>query len=292
MVDKSNTIKRIEEINNLIKEKNIEEAEKRLDGLFNEIEVIEINNHGRIYDFANELEFVLFCQSMEKPVNISWTRNFISELYYLKAVINFEKKMYQESINEINNAFRWNPNSGKMYLELLENYIKLNDFHNFEINFNKAKEIILEPVELSMLYRKYAFFCIETKKHELAYNVLRYSFLLFPRKENEQEIDYLSKLVGIKLRNIPDVGVVKYIRDIGLEYQASNKIIGTYISVIKNIEGAIKKEEIKERKLHLYERLVHYYNNLYIFKTDTNIHDGLMAAIKSYIACKEELQKK
>ncbi len=291
MSDNSSIIKKIEEINELIRHRNIEDAEKKLDNLFNQIEVVEINNHGRVYDFANELEFILFCQTLDKHVNISWTRNFISELYYLKAVICFEKRMYKESIKEINNAFKWDPISGKMYLELLENYIRLKDFHNFEIYFNKAKEIILEPVELSMLYRKYAYFCIETKKHELAYNILRYSFLIFPRKENENEIEYLSKMVGIKLRNIPDIGVVKYIRDAGLEYEASDKIITAYITVIRNLEGALKKETNKERKIYLYERLVHYYNNLYIFKTDKDIHDGLMSIIKEYVNFRGETSK-
>ena len=291
MSDNSSIIKKIEEINELIRHRNIEDAEKKLDNLFNQIEVVEINNHGRVYDFANELEIILFCQTLDKHVNISWTRNFISELYYLKAVICFEKRMYKESIKEINNAFKWDPISGKMYLELLENYIRLKDFHNFEIYFNKAKEIILEPVELSMLYRKYAYFCIETKKHELAYNILRYSFLIFPRKENENEIEYLSKMVGIKLRNIPDIGVVKYIRDAGLEYEASDKIITAYITVIRNLEGALKKETNKERKIYLYERLVHYYNNLYIFKTDKDIHDGLMSIIKEYVNFRGETSK-
>lgn len=288
MNNSSEIIKRIEEINEFIRHKNIEEADKKLDSLFNDIDVVEINGHGRVYDFANELEFILFCQNMEKQVNISWTRNFISELYYLKAVIYFEKRMYNESIKEINNAFKWNPNSGKMYLELLENYIRLNDFHNFEVYFNKAKEIILEPVEVSMLYRKYAYFCIEQKKHELAYNILRYSFLIFPRKENEDEIEYLSKMVGIKLRNIPDIGVVKYIRDEGLEYEANDKIISTYLTVIKNLEEALKKEKSKDRKLYLYEKLVHYYNNVYIFKTDKDIHEGLMSIIKEYINFRKE----
>lgn len=291
MSDNSSIIKKIEEINELIRHRNIEDAEKKLDNLFNQIEVVEINNHGRVYDFANELEFILFCQTLDKHVKISWTRNFISELYYLKAVICFEKRMYKESIKEINNAFKWDPISGKMYLELLENYIRLKDFHNFEIYFNKAKEIILEPVELSMLYRKYAYFCIETKKHELAYNILRYSFLIFPRKENENEIEYLSKMVGIKLRNIPDIGVVKYIRDAGLEYETSDKIITAYITVIGNLEGALKKETNKERKIYLYERLVHYYNNLYIFKTDKDIHDGLMSIIKEYVNFRGETSK-
>ena len=98
-------------------------------------------------------------------------------------------------------------------------------------------------------------------------------------------------MVGIKLRNIPDIGVVKYIRDAGLEYEASDKIITAYITVIRNLEGALKKETNKERKIYLYERLVHYYNNLYIFKTDKDIHDGLMSIIKEYVNFRGETSK-
>lgn len=290
MNNNQNIFKGIEQINDMIKEKKIEEAEKKLDYLFNEVEVVEINNHGRVYDFANELEFILFCQNLDKSVNISWTRNFVSELHYLRAVIYFEKKMYKESIKEINNALKWNPNSGKMYLELLENYIKLNDYHNFETYFDKAKEIILEPIELSMLYRKYAYFCIENKDNELAYNVLRYSFLLFPRKENEAEIDYLSKMIGIKLRTIPDIGVISYIRDAGLEYEPSKEIISTYLSAIKNLEGAIRKEDNREKKGYMYEKLIHYYNNIYLLKADRIIHEALMSAIKEYINFRSEIK--
>ena len=114
--------------------------------------------------------------------------------------------------------------------------------------------------------------------------------MLFPRKENEAEIDYLSKMVGIKLRTIPDIGVISYIRDAGLEYEPSKEIISTYLSAIKNLEGAIKKEDKREKKGYMYEKLIHYYNNIYLFKADKIIHEALMSAIKEYINFRSEIK--
>lgn len=292
MNKKSEIIKRIEEINNLIKENKLEEADEKIDDIFSKIEIVEVNNHGRVYDFSNELEFIFFCQTLEKRVNISWTRNFASELYYLKSAILFRKEEYKEAVKIVNHAMKWNPVNGKLYLALLDNYIKLDDGQAFEKVFNKAKSMMLEPADLSLLYNKYAAFCMENKRHELAYNVFRYAFLLSPKKENEIAIDNISKIIGIKLRNIPDVGVIQYIRDEGLEYEPDKNVVLTYITAAKNLERVLKKETNQEKKLYLYAKLVRYYNNLYVLKTDKDIHNLLMSTIKDYINFKQEIKPK
>ena len=99
-------------------------------------------------------------------------------------------------------------------------------------------------------------------------------------------------MVGLKLRNIPDIGVIKYIRDFGLEYEPNSNIIATYITVIKNLEVTLNKETNRNRKIYLYERLVHYYNNLYIFKADKEIHKNLISIIKEYLDYKKQAPSK
>lgn len=118
----------------------------------------------------------------------NWTRNYVAQIYYLKGIIQFEKQNYREAIIEFEKVFKWNPVNVNAYMEILECCIKLNNWIKFEKTFKEAVNIALTPLELAIIYKKYAYFCTELKNYELAYNVLRYSMLICIREENQREI--------------------------------------------------------------------------------------------------------
>lgn len=258
--------------------KKYDEAEKIIDELIENIEVIEIDKYGKVLDFSNEVEFVFYCQGQERDSNISWNRNYISDIYLNKAIILYEKGEYKKANLILKKALRWNPVRIQIYCEILENYIKLNNMEKFKKYFNEALSKALTPLELAILYRKYAFFCIDRHEYELAYNILLYTKLMFPRKETDAEIDYLSQKAGVALKRWPDIGTIDYIRENELEYKANRVVIITYASLAKHYEEELAKQESEDT----YIKLVSYYEILYFFNKDEKIHSLLIDVMRKY----------
>ena len=171
---------------------------------------------------------------------------------------------------------------------LNEEYDRLISKKNFYMNL--LKNLPHGSIQIKQINgRKYAYLCIETNEYEKAYNVLRYSSLIYYREENINEIKYLSSIEKINLKISPDIGCINYIRESGLEYKAQPEIIHTYISIANLLEEQLVKNELNhESKINILYRLVDIYTNLYIFNGDNKTHNLQMEAIKKY---SEELKK-
>lgn len=258
--------------------KEYDKAEKIIDELIENIEIVEIDRYGKVLDFSNEVEFVFYCQGQERDSNISWNRNYISDIYLNKAIILYEKSEHKKANVFLKKALRWNPVRIQIYCEILENYIKLNDIIKFKKYFEEAVSKALTPLELAILYRKYAFFCIDRHEYELAYNILLYTKLMFPRKETDAEIDYLSQKAGVPLKRWPDIGTIDYIRENRLEYKANSIVIVTYASLAKHYEEELEKEKTED----VFIKLISYYEILYFFNKDEKIHSLLIDVLRKY----------
>lgn len=267
----------IKRFNNLFKEKKIEEAEKLIDSTIENIKIVDINEYGKVLDFRDKLQFIYYCQG-NKEVNISWTKNFLPNLYLAKGVILYEKKLYHEAIDVLKKGLRWNPMAIDIYFEILEICIKLRDRKIFRDYFEKAKDVALTPLDLAILYKTYAVFCVDEGQKELAYNLLLYSKVFFPRRETDIELDYLENLEGLKLKRWPDLGTIEYIRRQGLEYRKNDKIVSAYIQNIK-----INLQELgKQETQYLFEDTIRLYQDLYFFEPDDKIYLGLVKITKDY----------
>lgn len=255
------------------------EADTILDKLLKSTEVIEIDKHGKVMDFSTQLEFVLYC-NMDNHTKISWSRNYLSEIYCLKGIIKYEDKKYKEALIYYEKALRWNPVSVLIYSEILESYIKLNELEKFEEIWKKTIRVAVRPVDIAMFYKKLAFVWIERGENELAYNLLLYSKLIFPRKEADIEIAYLEKRYGTKIKYFPDLATVEYIKANELEYKRPEYIIPTYIGLIKMMLGVLKKEEYQNRNNYLLT--IDYYHGLYFHKPGAAIHSEMLALQREY----------
>lgn len=220
------------------------EADNITDRLLKSIEPVEIDQYGKVLDFDTQLEFVLYC-NMDQHRKISWNRNFLSEIYLIKGIIQFENRNYKEAITYYEKALRWNPVSVRIYNEILEAYIGLKDFDKFEDVFKRALKVAIRPVDIAILYKKSAYVWIERGKEEIAYNLLLYSKLFFPRKEADMEIAYLEKRFGTKLKYFPDIGAIEYLKEKDLDYKRPDYIVPTYVGLIKMMIELMKKEKIK-----------------------------------------------
>lgn len=274
------------DINNvykLIKDKKYELAEQEIDRLFQKSDNAEIGSKGRIYDFENDFQMILYCNISKNKSRLEWKRSFISDLYYQKGFIFLEKQQYENAMENLKESLKWNPVKFQSYMEILEIYTRMKDWNKFEEYFTKAIKVAIKPEEISKLYRKYAYLCIETNEYEKAYNVLRYSSLIYYREENINEIKYLSSIEKINLKLSPDIGCINYIRESGLEYNVQPEIINTYISIANLLEEQLVKNELNhESKINILYRLVDIYTNLYIFNGDNKTHNLQMEAIKKY----------
>lgn len=274
----------------LIKEKNLDEADEKLQKLIDNTPKTEIDTHGQVLDFDNQIQFIFYCKNRnKKDIPIQWTKSYLSEMYYIKGVILFEKNKYLEAIKYHKIALKWNPVKIKSYMEILECYIKLKNVDEFYNNFITALTIALEPKDISTIYRKYAFLCIELNDYELAYNLLKYSCLIYYREENMREIDYLSSIAKVNLKKVPDIGTIQFIRNNNLEYNPNPIIAATYASQAELYESFLEKEKTsKEQELNILDNLINIYSNLYFFDCNVQTHNLKLNAIKKYMEKSKE----
>lgn len=273
------TVEQINKANALIKKGRFLEAERIVDKLAKIIEPIEIDKYGRVFDFSSKLEFFLYCHINNKT-NVSWNRNYLSDIYLIKGIILYEARNFKESIIFFEKALKWNPVSMHIYNELLEACINLHDYIKFDTYFRKALKIAMKPVDLAILYKKLGYVWIEKGQDEIAYNLMLYSKLFFPRKAADLEIDYLEKRIGTKLKRYPDLGTLEYLKEKGFLYQRPDYIVPTYFAVIKAMENIMKKDAYKTRANYLI--LMDYYRGLYFHRPGGQIHSALLALQREY----------
>lgn len=278
-METSEVIAQIKKANLYITKKRFVEAENILDKLLKSIDPIEIDKHGKVLDFNSHLEFILYC-CMDRHTKISWNRNFLSEIYLLKGLIEFENIKYKEAIEFFEKALRWNPVSMSVYNEILESYIALKDFEKFDSCFEKAIKIAARPIDLAVLYKKLAFVYEEKGKDEIAYNLFLYSKLFFPRKEADAEIAYLEKKFGTKLKYFPDLGTIQYLKKLNLEYNRPDYIVPTYINIIKMMLDIMKREVNQTRENYLVT--IDYYHGLYFHCPTADIHSAMLSMQREY----------
>ncbi|MBP3463181.1 MAG: tetratricopeptide repeat protein [Clostridia bacterium] len=269
----------INRANAYVKKGKFLEAERIVDKLAKNIEPVEINKYGRVFDFSNKLEFFLYCHINGKT-NISWSRNFLSDIYLIKGIVFYEGRNFKNAIAWFEKALKWNPVSMHIYNELLESCINLRDYNRFDMYFQRAIKLAMRPIDIATLYKKLGYVWIEKGQEEIAYNLMLYSKLFFPRQAADLEIDYLEKRIGTKLKRYPDLGTIEYLKEKGLLYKRPNYIVPTYFSVIKAMEDIMKKDEYKTRANYL--TLMDYYNGLYFHRPGGQIHSALLALQREY----------
>lgn len=262
-----------------ISKKRMLEADSILDKLLKNINPIEINEYGKVLDFNTRLEFILYCY-MDKHTKISWTRNFLSEIYLLKGIIKLEDRNYKKAVSYYEKALRWNPTSIPIYNEILEAYLALKDFKKVDKYFQKSIKVAIRPIDIAILYKKMAFVYEEQGDSETAYNLLLYSKLFFPRKETDLEIAYLEKKFGTKFKSFPDLGTIEYLREKNLEYKRPDYIVPTYISSVKLLNDIMKKSENQTKENYLIA--IEYYNGLYFHKPTQDTHLEMLALQREY----------
>ncbi len=278
-------VNKINEIYGLIREHKLDEAELNLDELIEGSSKTEIDRYGKILDFENNMQFVFYCNYKNVTDKLSWQRSYLSDMYYIKGYILDEKGEYEKAQKELKKSLKWNPVRVSTYMELMEQQIKLNNWDEFKKYFKEALKVALTPMEISMIYRKYAFFCTEKGEYELAYNILKYTALICYRKENEEEIEYLSHIHGVALEKAPNIGTVSYIREHGLEYFANTSILFAYTSMAEFYEEELVNEEkelTKEQRLVYLKSLIDVYTKLYFFKCTDEVHNLQIDAIRRY----------
>ena len=273
------TIDQLNKANNYIKRHKYTDADKILDKLLKEIDPVEINKHGRILDFSTRLEFFLYCH-MDRKINISWTRNFLSDVFLLKGIILYENKKFKAAIEQFENALKWNPAGINIYNEILESCIGLRDYEKFDTYFEKAITYVARPIDLAMLYRKLGYVYIERGQDEIAYNLFIYTKLFFPRKEADDEITFLEKRFGTRLKHYPDLGCIEYLKDKELLYERPKYIIPTYLSLIKSMDEMMRKDKYQTRENYL--QYIDYFHALYFHKPDGQIHSAMLAVQREY----------
>lgn len=274
------TVEQINRANALMRKQKYLDAERIVDKLLKTIEPVEINKSGKVMDFTNNMEYCLYTH-MNNKVPISWSRNFLSDIYLMKGSILAESRNFKEAIEYFDKALRWDPVSIRIYREILVTCINLRDYNKFDLYFNRAVQIAMRPIDIAMLYKKLGYVWIERGEDELAYNLILYSKLFFPKREADLKIDLLQQRIGTRLKKYPDLGTIEYIKAKNLSYQRPDYIVPTYNALIKLMQDVMKKEE-KQTRIN-YLTLIDYYNGLYFHKPGGQIHSALLSLQREYL---------
>lgn len=273
------TIGQLNRANAYIRKGRFIDAERIVDKLIKTLEPVEIDKYGRVLDFNNKMEFFLYCHINTKT-NISWTRNFLSEIYLLKGILLYEARHFKDAIIFFDKSLKWNPVNAHTYNEILEACINLHNFDKFDMYFNRAMKIAMRPIDIAMFYKKLGYVSIERGQDEIAYNLMLYSKLFFPRKEADLEINYLEQRFGTRLKRYPDLGTIEYLREKELLYKRPPYIVPTYFTLIKAMQDMMKKDKYQTRANYL--ELIDYYSALYFHRPGGQIHAALLALQREY----------
>lgn len=278
-MNENNTIEQIKKADEYISKRKFKEAGEILDKLIENIDKIEIDEHGRVMDFDTQLGYVLW-NNMNPNKKISWNRNFLSEIYLIKGSIKYEQKKYKQAICEYEKALRWNPVNVSIYAEILEVYIKTKELEKFDIYLKKAMKVAVRTIDIAMLYEKAAYVYGLKGENETAYNLFLYSKMFFPLEQANEGIFTLEKEVGCQLQYFPNLGTIQYIKEKKLEYKRPDYVVPTLITVIDMMLEFIQEEEFMNRENYLI--LIDYYQNLYFHNPDEVIHGHMMAIQEEY----------
>lgn len=217
---------------------------------------------------------------MDRKINISWTRNFLSDVCILKGIIEKENKSFKEAIKYFENALKWNPAGIHIYNEILETCMSLRDYDKFNIYFERALKYAARPIDLAMLYKKLGVVYIDKGQNETAYNLFLYSKMFFPSKEADEEIAFLAKRFGTSLKIYQDLSCIEYLKERNMLYERPNYIVPTYLSLVKSMEDMMKKEKYQTRENYLL--WIDYYYALYFHKPTEQIHSALLSVQREY----------
>lgn len=245
----------IKKVNELIRNKNFEEAKKTLNDYIKKSKKLYSNKDGVNYSFKNITEFYLFVNNFKVDKKVYWINLMCDEAYRLLGYIAVEEKEYDKALAYLKESLKYNPINIETFYELVETYKMMNNLDKMKETLDGLYDYIYDETSLSRYYRNLGFYFIEKEQYDLAFSLYLISL------EYEYSQFALSEMVYIRKKlDKPDFVIekedaVKIITDNDIKIGVLDKTL----SLLKNLS---KEKGLKEKNPNYIEKLKRSINTL------------------------------
>jgi tetratricopeptide (TPR) repeat protein len=186
--------KNMENIRELIKNKEYEKAENRLLELINQSKnkVIEDENN-TYYSFNNYVELLIFWNMYRpKKKNIDPDINY-SQVYYYLGFINIDMKNYGKAQEYFKKGLQWNPVDVTLMFESAAVYRMLGYIERFRAEIEKAHSFIYDSSYMAKYYRELGWYYVEKRVYDLANALYSQSISFLDTEIARNELMFIAK---------------------------------------------------------------------------------------------------
>lgn len=181
-------------VRELVKNKNYAEAEKILFSLMQESNVKSVEDENNThYSFNTYTEDLIFWHAFQ-PVkkNILPDINY-GEVYYYLGYMNIEQKNYGKALEYYKEGLKWNPIDVAIMFEEAVVYRITGKLDLFRAKIERIRSFIYQSGFLAKYYRELGWYYIERKVYDLANALYSASFSYFGTQLAKNELEYIAK---------------------------------------------------------------------------------------------------
>ena len=160
--------------------------------------VVDNTDTKNTYAFENESEFLLYCKLFDKGQPIYWEDNRAYLKLYQNGYLLFEQNRYKEAVDVLLEALQLNPIGIQARFEIVECYIKMQDWENAKKTLLDMAIFLIQPSQVAKFYRRFGYIAIEQEDFELAATCFMFSCRFEDSSIAKQELAYISS----KLNNL------------------------------------------------------------------------------------------
>ena len=185
---------------------------------------------------------------------VEWVQEPIADGYYLLAVLDFQEKLYKDSLEHISNCIFWNPVRAPFYCERGFLYLyagEEKDLVNAQVAYEKAIELANNAEDMGAALRGVANVMIA--KGDIPVAV---AAIVVSKEYDSEHPDSSEQLLHIK-RNYPnidsDIGIreaKKTLKENNIQYEYSH----SHVEVLLKMASELKMPEEKEKAIVLLEQ--------------------------------------
>lgn len=146
---------------------NSEEIRIKLKNILDELVPIKEPNE-KILSIISFTEIYLFNNIYNKDNEYKIYKEPVSSIYYLLALTYLNDKNYLDAAKEFKNAISWNPYDATSYFQLVEIYMKENDYEKMKVVLFEMHKFIYFYEDLGQFYKYLGNYLFLVKNYEAA----------------------------------------------------------------------------------------------------------------------------
>jgi tetratricopeptide (TPR) repeat protein len=184
------------------------------------------------FEFSCFEEMLLYLNKTRVETEIRVPPAPYSRFYYCAAVCLYEAGRFDEAIEWINRALRWDPASAHLYFELAENYKRKGDIEAVSKTADEAYPFAYTPSLIAQPHRMKGFCEIERGNLELAATYLVGSMVYEQTEMAASELQYMKEELGADYTDMDPEQAFETAEADGAVLGPDDNVIETFMSLI------------------------------------------------------------